>query len=29
VFNAIEQYRTFFGDNPTEDINSYFIHETL
>ncbi len=29
VFKAIEQYRTFFGDNPTEDINSYFIHETL
>ena len=29
VRKAVEQYRKFFGDNPTEDINSYFIHEIL
>jgi len=29
VGRAIDQYRKFFGDNPTEDINSYFIHEIL
>ncbi len=29
VRKAVEQYRKFFGENPSEDINSYFIHETL
>jgi len=26
---AIEVYRTFFGDNPREDINTYYINEQL
>jgi len=29
VHKAIEQYRKFFGDNPSEEISSYFIHEIL
>jgi hypothetical protein len=29
VVRAIEQYRKFFGDNPTEDINEYIIQEFL
>lgn len=29
VVKAVEQYRKFFGENPSEDINSYFIHEIL
>jgi hypothetical protein len=26
---AIEVYRTFFGDKPREDINTYYINEQL
>lgn len=29
VIRAIEVYRKFFGDNPTDDINSYYIDEVL
>lgn len=29
VAQAIEVYNTFFGESPTEDINQYFINETL
>jgi hypothetical protein len=29
VSQAIEVYNTFFGESPTEDINQYFINETL
>jgi len=29
VERAIEVYHRFFGDNPTEDINSFIIEETL
>jgi|TARA_R110000824_G_scaffold22084_2_gene81366 hypothetical protein len=29
VNRAVGVYRKFFGDNPTEDIESYLIHETL
>ncbi len=29
VIRAIEVYQRFFGDNPTEDIWSYYINETL
>jgi len=29
VEKAIEVYNKFFGDNPTEDINSFIIEETL
>ena len=29
VRQAVKQYRKFFGDNPTSDIDTYFIHEFL
>ncbi len=29
VNKAIAVYRKFFGDNPTEDVESYLIHEIL
>jgi hypothetical protein len=29
VFRALEIYNTFFGENPTEDINQYYINGTL
>jgi hypothetical protein len=29
VEKALEVYQKFFGDNPTEDIDNYFINETL
>ena len=29
VFQALEVFKTFFGESPTEDIDNYFINETL
>lgn len=29
VIKAVEEYRRFYGSNPTEDIESYFIHEII
>tara|TARA_R110002110_G_scaffold403429_2_gene621234 strand:- start:500 stop:1228 length:729 start_codon:yes stop_codon:yes gene_type:complete len=29
VFEALEIYKTFFGESPTEDINQYHINDTL
>tara|TARA_R100000951_G_scaffold23034_1_gene19094 strand:- start:3174 stop:3905 length:732 start_codon:yes stop_codon:yes gene_type:complete len=29
VRKAVEQYRKFFGDNPIENLDAYFIHEIL
>lgn len=29
VEKAIEIYRKFYGDNPTEDIENYYIHDEL
>lgn len=29
VEKAVEIYRTFFGDNPTEDINQYYFNEEI
>ena len=29
VIRAVEVYNRFFGDNPTEDINEFFIQDTL
>jgi hypothetical protein len=29
VIRAVEQYRKFFGDNPTEDIDTYYIQQSL
>jgi hypothetical protein len=29
VIRAVKQYRAFFGADPTEDIDTYFIHEYI
>jgi hypothetical protein len=29
VARAIEIYRKFYGDNPTEDINQYYLYEEI
>ena len=29
VFQALEVFKTFFGESPTEDIDNYFINDTL
>jgi hypothetical protein len=29
VERAIEVYRKFYGDNPTEDINQYYLYEEI
>ena len=29
VERAVEVYRTFFGDNPTEDINQFYFNEEI
>ena len=29
VEKAVEVYRTFFGDNPTEDINQFYFNEEV
>jgi hypothetical protein len=29
VIQAIEVHRKFFGENPTYDINEYYVEETL
>lgn len=29
VFQALEVYKTFFGESPTENIDQFFINETL
>ena len=29
VEKAIEIYQKFYGDNPTEDIENYFIYDKL
>lgn len=29
VERALEVYERFFGDNPTDSVDNYFIHETL
>ena len=29
VIRAVEVYNRFFGENPTEDINEFFIKDTL
>jgi len=29
VERAIEIYRKFYGDNPTEDINQYYLYEEI
>ena len=29
VYQAMEVYNTFFGENPTEDIDQFFINQTL
>ena len=29
VERAVEVYKRFFGENPMEDINSYYISEEL
>jgi hypothetical protein len=29
VLRAIEVYERFFGDNSTEDVDNYFMTETL
>ena len=29
VEKAVEVYRTFFGDNPQEDINQYYFNEEI
>ena len=29
VARAIEIYNRYFGDNPTDDIDNYFINEIL
>ena len=29
VIRAVEQYRKFFGDNPTDDIDTYYIQQSL
>ena len=29
VARAIEIYRKFYGDKPTEDINQYYLYEEI
>ena len=29
VERAVEVYRKFFGDNPTEDINQYYYEDEI
>ena len=29
VVKAIEQYRKFYGDNPSEDINQFYYYEEV
>jgi hypothetical protein len=29
VYQAMEVYNLFFGENPTEDIDQFFINQTL
>jgi hypothetical protein len=29
VERAIEVYNTFFGDNPTDELDNYYINQTL